>query len=195
MISHMLLRSHPLLRKTNLAVWRAWRSWKLSLHTSTVSASPGPGSWESEELSSVSAERPPHTPVMLKEVLHYLDVQPGQVSLHLCCFFPCSLMAFRKLTPVCLNVVFKYVSHSVNRKVLKQNELCNFTSSYYHYQHYIVFNRWHISSSHSSYNISRQHIWYVTKMNLQDCPCWYLQVIRLYLYFQALLSSLPWLLW
>lgn len=40
-------------------------------------------------------------------------------------------MAFRKLTPVCLNVGFKYVSHSLNRKVLKQNELCNFTSPYY----------------------------------------------------------------
>ncbi|XP_023280173.1 probable methyltransferase-like protein 15 [Seriola lalandi dorsalis] len=82
MIFHMSLRSNPMLRKTNLAVWRAWQSWKLGLHTSTVGASPGPGPWErSEALSSVSTEKPPHTPVMLKEVLQYLDIQPGQVVL------------------------------------------------------------------------------------------------------------------
>ncbi|KAK9542853.1 hypothetical protein VZT92_000679 [Zoarces viviparus] len=37
--------------------------------------------FQSEELSSVLTQKPPHTPVMLKEVLHYLDVQPGQVVL------------------------------------------------------------------------------------------------------------------
>ncbi|XP_033481015.2 12S rRNA N(4)-cytidine methyltransferase METTL15 [Epinephelus lanceolatus] len=80
MIFHMAVRSSPILRKTNLAVWRAWRSWKLSLHSSTVCASSGPGPLDrSEELSS--AEKLPHTPVMLKEVLHYLDIQPGQVVL------------------------------------------------------------------------------------------------------------------
>ncbi|TMS13659.1 putative methyltransferase-like protein 15 [Larimichthys crocea] len=82
MIFHMSLRSNPLLRKTNLAVWRAWRSWKLNLHSSTVCASSGPGPLDrSEALSSVSSEKPPHTPVMLKEVLHYLDIQVGQVVL------------------------------------------------------------------------------------------------------------------
>lgn len=79
---HLSVRSNPVLRKTNLAVWRFWRSWKLSLHSSTVCASSGPGSLhKSEELSSVSAGKPPHTPVMLKEMLHYLDIQPGQVRL------------------------------------------------------------------------------------------------------------------
>lgn len=55
----------------------------LSLHSSAVSASLGPGSLDkSKEVSSVSAETRPHTPVMLKEVLHYLDIQPAQVCLH-----------------------------------------------------------------------------------------------------------------
>ncbi|XP_070689436.1 12S rRNA N4-methylcytidine (m4C) methyltransferase [Pempheris klunzingeri] len=80
MIFQMVLRSNPMLRKTNLAVWRAWRSWKLSLHSSTVCTSSGPGPLDrSEELSSI--KKLPHTPVMLKEVLHYLDIQPGQVVL------------------------------------------------------------------------------------------------------------------
>ncbi|XP_070764388.1 12S rRNA N4-methylcytidine (m4C) methyltransferase [Enoplosus armatus] len=82
MIFHMSVRSNPMLRKTNLAVWRAWRSWKLSLHSSAVCASSGPGPLDrSEELFSVSPEKPPHTPVLLKEVLHYLDIQLGQVVL------------------------------------------------------------------------------------------------------------------
>lgn len=55
----------------------------LSLHSSAVSASPNSGSFDkSKEVFSVSAETPPHTPVMLKEVLHYLDIQPAQVCLH-----------------------------------------------------------------------------------------------------------------
>lgn len=83
MIFHMSVRCSPILRKTNLAVWRAWRSWNLSQHSSTVHASSGPGPVDkSEEQSSVSTEKPPHTPVMLKEVLHYLDIQPGQVGLY-----------------------------------------------------------------------------------------------------------------
>uniref|UniRef100_A0AAQ4P6R2 12S rRNA N(4)-cytidine methyltransferase METTL15 n=1 Tax=Gasterosteus aculeatus aculeatus TaxID=481459 RepID=A0AAQ4P6R2_GASAC len=73
-----------MLWKTNRAVWRAWRSWKSSPHSSTACASSGPGPLDrSEELSSVLTPKPPHTPVMLKEVLHYLDVQPGQVVLDL----------------------------------------------------------------------------------------------------------------
>ncbi|KAM3626274.1 uncharacterized protein V6R79_026109 [Siganus canaliculatus] len=78
----MSARSNLILRKPNLAVWRVWRSWKLSLQLSTACESSGPGpSHGSEEMSSVSTEKPPHIPVMLKEVLHYLDIQPGQVVL------------------------------------------------------------------------------------------------------------------
>lgn len=100
----MSVRSNPVLRKTNLAVWRAWRSWKLSLRSSTLGASSGPGPWNgSEELSSVSTENPPHTPVMLKEVLHYLDIQPGQVRLHLC--YLCELFDVLKIVNVHLNVL------------------------------------------------------------------------------------------
>lgn len=86
-----------MLWKTNRAVWRAWRSWKSSPHSSTACASSGPGPLDrSEELSSVLTPKPPHTPVMLKEVLHYLDVQPGQVRLHLryfCKLFKRKLMS------------------------------------------------------------------------------------------------------
>lgn len=64
----------------------------LRLHSSSVSASSGfdPGTLDkSVELSTVSNTKPPHTPVMLKEVLHYLDIQEGQVCLHLCyCHMP-----------------------------------------------------------------------------------------------------------
>ncbi|XP_068436558.1 LOW QUALITY PROTEIN: 12S rRNA N4-methylcytidine (m4C) methyltransferase [Clinocottus analis] len=74
--------TNPMLWKANSTVWRAWRSWKLSLHSSTACASSGPGPLDkSEELSSVFTQSPPHKPVMLKEVLHYLDIQPGQVVL------------------------------------------------------------------------------------------------------------------
>ncbi|XP_062417717.1 probable methyltransferase-like protein 15 [Pungitius pungitius] len=75
---------NTMLWKSNISVWRAWRSWKSSLHSSTACASSGPGPLDrSEELSSALTPKPPHTPVMLKEVLHYLDVQPGQVVLDL----------------------------------------------------------------------------------------------------------------
>ncbi|XP_047436692.1 probable methyltransferase-like protein 15 [Mugil cephalus] len=74
--------SNSLLRKTNLAAWRAWRRLKLSVHSPVACASSGPGPLEgSEDVPSGSAAKPPHTPVMLKEVLHYLDVQPAQVVL------------------------------------------------------------------------------------------------------------------
>ncbi|XP_058485020.1 probable methyltransferase-like protein 15 [Solea solea] len=78
----MFWHSKPMLRKSGLTVWRLWRSWKLSLNWSAVRASSGPGASDrSEEMSPVSTEKPPHIPVMLKEVLHYLDLQPGQVVL------------------------------------------------------------------------------------------------------------------
>lgn len=70
----------------SLAAWRAWKSGPSSCHSSSVSVHSGPGSLDgSTQLSSVSAENPPHTPVMLKEVLHYLDIQQGQVCNHVCC--------------------------------------------------------------------------------------------------------------
>ncbi|XP_037551242.1 probable methyltransferase-like protein 15 [Nematolebias whitei] len=68
--------------KTRLAVRRTWRAFMMSFHSSAVSASPSSGSFDkSKEVSSVSTEPPPHTPVMLKEVLHYLDIHPAQVVL------------------------------------------------------------------------------------------------------------------
>uniref|UniRef100_A0A3Q1F0B5 12S rRNA N(4)-cytidine methyltransferase METTL15 n=1 Tax=Acanthochromis polyacanthus TaxID=80966 RepID=A0A3Q1F0B5_9TELE len=82
MIFHMPMHSNPVLQRTSLAVWRAWRTLKLRLHSSVAGASSGPGSLDrSEELSVAPNKNPPHTPVMLKEVLHYLDVQPAQVVL------------------------------------------------------------------------------------------------------------------
>lgn len=56
----------------------------LRLNSATAGLSSGPGFWDrTDRLSCVSAEKPPHMPVMLKEVLHYLDVQPAQVRSHL----------------------------------------------------------------------------------------------------------------
>lgn len=71
----------------SLAGWRTWRSWLSSLHSSSVSAHSGPGSLDgSTQLPSDPTDEVPHTPVMLKEVLHYLDIQQGQVGKHVCCF-------------------------------------------------------------------------------------------------------------
>lgn len=85
MILHMSVRSNLLLQKAPLTVWRAWRAWRL-LHFSVAGTSSGPGSLgRSEELSPVSTEKLLHTPVMLKEVLYFLNIQPGQVCLPLLC--------------------------------------------------------------------------------------------------------------
>ena len=79
----MVFHANPVIRKTNLAAWRAWRTFTFGLHSSAVGLSSGPGATDrSEELSAVSSEKPPHAPVMVKEVLHYLDIQPAQVCLH-----------------------------------------------------------------------------------------------------------------
>ncbi|XP_008291321.1 12S rRNA N(4)-cytidine methyltransferase METTL15 [Stegastes partitus] len=75
MLFHMPVHSNPVMWRTSVAVWRAWRTLKLSLHSSGAGASSAPGSLDTCE------EKPPHTPVMLKEVLHYLDIQPAQVVL------------------------------------------------------------------------------------------------------------------
>ncbi|XP_041839292.1 probable methyltransferase-like protein 15 isoform X2 [Melanotaenia boesemani] len=77
----MIFHSNSVIRKTNLAVWRAWRTFTLSLHSSVGASSSTSFPDKSEEQSAVSAEKSPHMPVMVKEVLHYLDIQPAQVVL------------------------------------------------------------------------------------------------------------------
>lgn len=75
-----IFHDSPMILKTKVAVWRAWRTFTVSLQSSAVSSSAGPGSpTGSSNASSVFAEKPLHTPVMVKEVLHYLDIQPAQV--------------------------------------------------------------------------------------------------------------------
>uniref|UniRef100_A0A3Q0RDD0 12S rRNA N(4)-cytidine methyltransferase METTL15 n=1 Tax=Amphilophus citrinellus TaxID=61819 RepID=A0A3Q0RDD0_AMPCI len=82
MIFHTTVRSYSMIQKPHLAAWRAWRRLKLRLHSSFVGASSGPGPVDrSEDPSAASAEKSPHTPVMLKEVLQYLDIKPAQVVL------------------------------------------------------------------------------------------------------------------
>ncbi|XP_020569101.1 probable methyltransferase-like protein 15 isoform X3 [Oryzias latipes] len=77
-----IFHDSPMILKTKVAVWRAWRTFTVSLQSSAVSSSAGPGSpTGSSNASSVFAEKPLHTPVMVKEVLHYLDIQPAQVVL------------------------------------------------------------------------------------------------------------------
>ncbi|XP_015239604.1 PREDICTED: probable methyltransferase-like protein 15 isoform X1 [Cyprinodon variegatus] len=73
---NMLFNAKIMIWKTSPAALTAWRSlmWKLS---SAAGLCSGPGSSD----SSVSDEKPPHTPVMLKEILHYLDLKPAQVVL------------------------------------------------------------------------------------------------------------------
>lgn len=109
MIFQLSVRSCPLSRKTNLTGWRVLRS---CLHSSSICALPGTGPgpgclYSPEELSSVSTEKPHHTPVLLKEVLHNLDVQPGQVCLHV--FYLCKpFNVFRKLHSFRVNVGTEY---------------------------------------------------------------------------------------
>lgn len=85
MIFNMSVRCKTLLWKANPMGWRVWRPQKFGLHSSSACTSsglsPGPPD-RSTELSTVSDEKPPHIPVMLKEVLHYLDIQRGQVCFH-----------------------------------------------------------------------------------------------------------------
>lgn len=101
MIFHMTVRTYTMILKPHLAAWRSWRRLKLRLHSSFTGASSGPGAtYRAEDLSAVSTEKSPHTPVMLKEVLQYLDVQPAQVRF---------LMSLIKFMSVCLKVLFKYV--------------------------------------------------------------------------------------
>ncbi|XP_012772351.3 12S rRNA N(4)-cytidine methyltransferase METTL15 isoform X3 [Maylandia zebra] len=76
MIFHMTVRSYPMMRKTHLAARRAWRRLRPRLNSCFVGASSGPGHEDrSEDPSAVSAEKPPHMPVMLKEVV--LDMTFG----------------------------------------------------------------------------------------------------------------------
>lgn len=83
MIFHIPVHSSSVIQKTNLVLWRSWGTWRtlrLSLHSSVAAASSAPGPMDRPQEPS-STEKPPHTPVMLKEVLHYLDIQPAQVVL------------------------------------------------------------------------------------------------------------------
>lgn len=90
MIFYTSVRCKLLLWK---AKWGVWRPRKFGLHSSSACASSGlsPGPPDRFiELSVVPDEKPPHIPVMLKEVLHYLDIQRGQVcflSYYLCKLF------------------------------------------------------------------------------------------------------------
>ncbi|XP_077444297.1 12S rRNA N(4)-cytidine methyltransferase METTL15 [Stigmatopora argus] len=84
MIFHIPSPSRQLFQKTSLAVQSVIRLWNLKLNSQTASfgADSGSGpSCKSEEQHYISTEKPPHMPVMLKEVLHYLDIQPGHVVL------------------------------------------------------------------------------------------------------------------
>lgn len=95
----MTVRSYPMMRKTHLAARRAWRSLRPRLNSCFVGASSGPGHEDrSEDPSAVSAEKPPHTPVMLKEVLQYLDIQPAQVQF---------LVSLIKFMSVCLTILLE----------------------------------------------------------------------------------------
>ncbi|XP_077569434.1 12S rRNA N(4)-cytidine methyltransferase METTL15 isoform X2 [Stigmatopora nigra] len=84
MIFHIPSPSRQLFQKRSLAVQSVMRFWNLKLNSQTASfgADSGSGpSCKSEEQRYISTEKPPHMPVMLKEVLHYLDIQPGHVVL------------------------------------------------------------------------------------------------------------------
>lgn len=98
MIFYVSVRCKPLVWKANLAGWRAWRPRKFGLHSSSACTSsglsPGPPD-RSIELSVVSDEKPPHIPVMLKEVLHYLVIQRGQVRFH--SYYLCKLFDFLRI--------------------------------------------------------------------------------------------------
>ncbi|XP_028257854.1 12S rRNA N(4)-cytidine methyltransferase METTL15 isoform X2 [Parambassis ranga] len=79
MIFCIPVRSMSLTWNINLTMRRTRT---LKLYSSVVGSSSRRGPPDgSEELSAGSSEKPPHTPVMLKEVLHYLDIQPAQVVL------------------------------------------------------------------------------------------------------------------
>ncbi|XP_061886793.1 probable methyltransferase-like protein 15 [Entelurus aequoreus] len=80
MIFHISARSSRLFQKQTLAVRKLWNSNFYSQTALCVFSGPG-ASCKSHERVSVSTEKLPHVPVMLKEVLHYLDIKPGQVVL------------------------------------------------------------------------------------------------------------------
>lgn len=96
----MFVRCNPMLWKTSLAWQRLRRSWILSLHSSTARAFSGPNCQDPcKESSSFSTEKLPHTPVMVKEVLEFLDLKPGQVCLHLLFLFFFFVLVFNSCTP------------------------------------------------------------------------------------------------
>ncbi|XP_061671496.1 probable methyltransferase-like protein 15 [Syngnathoides biaculeatus] len=83
MVLHISTPSCRLFQKS-LAVRPVQKLWNLNLHLKTpgLCVLSGPGSLcKPEDLDCVSTEKPPHVPVMLKEVLQYLDIHPGQMVL------------------------------------------------------------------------------------------------------------------
>ncbi|XP_054626790.1 probable methyltransferase-like protein 15 [Dunckerocampus dactyliophorus] len=84
MVFHTPACSSRLFQKPTLAVRTLWKLWNSYFHSQTlICAFSGPrgGLYKSDEVFSASTDKPPHVPVMLKEVLHYLDIKPGQVVL------------------------------------------------------------------------------------------------------------------
>nr|XP_057933026.1 probable methyltransferase-like protein 15 isoform X1 [Doryrhamphus excisus]XP_057933028.1 probable methyltransferase-like protein 15 isoform X1 [Doryrhamphus excisus] len=85
MFFHLPARSSRLFQKNkNLASRALWQLWNSNFHSRRdlcVFSGPGGGLYKPDEASSVSSDKPPHVPVMLKEVLHYLDIKPGQAVL------------------------------------------------------------------------------------------------------------------
>lgn len=82
MVFHPCARSAALIWRSNPTRWRPRSPCWQRPHCSSASASSdltrGPVD-TSKDPPSGSAEKPPHTPVMLKEVLQYLDIQRGEV--------------------------------------------------------------------------------------------------------------------
>lgn len=107
MAFHQCVRSVTLIWRTNRTRWRPrWSCW-LRERCSSVSASSGftRGALDTpKDPPSGSAEKPPHTPVLLKEVLHYLDIQRGEVCL--VCIYTCmNVLHIRML-------VYQYLTNS-----------------------------------------------------------------------------------
>uniref|UniRef100_A0A8C5G5V8 12S rRNA N(4)-cytidine methyltransferase METTL15 n=2 Tax=Gouania willdenowi TaxID=441366 RepID=A0A8C5G5V8_GOUWI len=68
--------------KTHSALLKARGMLRFSLPSSVVNFSCGSSLDEkSKKVSPFTSGKPPHMPVMVKEVLHYIDIQPGQVVL------------------------------------------------------------------------------------------------------------------
>ncbi|XP_056135071.1 probable methyltransferase-like protein 15 [Lampris incognitus] len=82
MMYHKFIISSVRSWKATYAAWRTMRSRRFCVQSHMAGPSSGPGPQSaSQTLPHDVAESPPHTPVMLQEVLHCLDIRPGQVIL------------------------------------------------------------------------------------------------------------------